>query len=374
MKFQVDRDALAEAVTWTARTLSSRPSLPVLSGVLITADSQGLTLSSFDNEVSATSTIAADVYETGEVLVSGRLLADITRSFPSAPVNVEVDSNKLHITCGKSTFDLATMPVAEYPSLPEIPEFSGTIDSEIFAEAVSQVSIAASKDDTLPILAGTRIEFENDTISFIATDRYRLALREIPWNPLSPQANGAALIKAKTLLEVTKSLAGSGNVSISFPSGHGPDLVGFEAGGRKTTSLLIDGEYPKVRSLFPDNTEIQVVVDTNTLIEATRRVALVAERHTPIHLAFSQEGALLSAGSGDDAQASESIDASVSGEDITVAFNPQFLIDGLNALRSSEVLLSFTNPLKPAVLSPHGESTEGSQNYKYLLMPVRVPQ
>lgn len=372
MKFRVERDVLAEAVSWTARSLSPRPPVPVLAGLLIRAESGTLSLASFDYEISARLEIPADITEEGTILVSGRLLADICRSLPSAPVEVATDGSKVTLTCRNSRFNLATMPEGEYPELPKLPDISGVVDGEAFSQAVSQVIIAASRDDTLPILTGVRMEIEGDLITLLATDRYRLALREVAWKPSSPGISTSALVKAKTLNEVAKTLGGAGDLNIALSADS--ELIGFESGGRRTTSLLVDGEYPKIRSLFPDNTPIHAMVETSTLVEAVRRVSLVAERNTPVRLSFTQGQLALDAGTGEDAQASEVIEANLDGDDITVAFNPHYLSEGLGAFSSKFVRFSFTTPPKPAVMSAQDDATgEDREDYRYLLMPVRLP-
>ena len=374
MKFRVDRDVLADAVTWTARTLPTRPPAPVLAGVRIEADPTGtISLSSFDYEVSARSEIPAEVAEPGTVLVSGRLLADIARALPQKPVDVVLEGTKVVVTCGASRFTLLTMPVEDYPTLPQMPELSGTVSGDALTHAVAQVSVAASRDETLPLLTGVRVEIDGENITLLSTDRYRLALRELTWTPATPGFSAVALVKAKTLTDVAKSLgAGGGLVNIGLSTGSGLDLVGFEAGGRHTTSQLVDGDYPAVRRLFPDSKPIHAVVPTQALIDAARRVALVAERNTPIRLAFSDGQVVLDAGQGDDAQASEALEAVLVGEDITVAFNPQFLLDGLTALGTDFVRLSFTHPNKPVEFTGQ-ESLDGQDSlaYRYLLVPIR---
>ncbi|MFV2145570.1 MULTISPECIES: DNA polymerase III subunit beta [Isoptericola] len=374
MKFRVERDVLAEAVTWTARTLPTRPPAPVLAGVRLEADAAGtIGLASFDYEVSARSEIPAEVSEPGTVLVSGRLLAEISRALPSKPVDVTVEGNKVALTCGASRFTLLTMPVEDYPALPAMPELTGTVPGDSLTHAVAQVSVAASRDDTLPLLTGVRMEIEGERITLLATDRYRLALRELTWTPATPGYSAVALVRARTLNDVAKSLgAGGGQVNIGLSTGEGIDLIGFEAGGRHTTSQLVDGDYPAVRRLFPDATPIHAVVPTQALIDAAKRVALVAERNTPIRLAFSEGQVVLDAGQGDDAQASEALEAVLVGEDIQVAFNPQFLLDGLGALGTDFVRLSFTHPNKPVEFTGQ-ESLDGedSSAYRYLLVPIR---
>lgn len=372
MKFRVERDVLTEAVSWAARSLSPRPPVPVLSGLLLKAEAGTLSLASFDYEISARLEIAADIAEEGAILVSGRLLADICRSLPSAPVEVETDGSKVTLTCRSSRFHLATMPVNDYPELPALPELSGTVDGQAFAQAVSQVIIASSKDDTLPILTGVKMEIEGDLITLLATDRYRLALREVRWNPAKPGISTGALVKAKTLSEVAKTLGGAGSINIALSDNS--ELIGFESGGRRTTSLLVDGDYPKIRSLFPENTPIHATVETTALAEAVRRVSLVAERNTPVRLIFTDGQLTLDAGTGEDAQASENLEAALSGDDITVAFNPHYLSEGLNAFDSKYVRFSFTSAPKPAMLTAQDDlDGENSDDYRYLVMPVRLP-
>jgi DNA polymerase-3 subunit beta len=373
MKFRVERDVLADAVTWTARTLPTRPPAPVLAGVRIEADAQGvINLASFDYETSARSEIPAEVAEPGTVLVSGRLLAEISRALPNKPVDVALEGNKVIVTCGASRFTLLTMPVDEYPALPGLPEVSGTVSGDAFTHAVAQVTVAASRDDTLPLLTGVRVEIEGERITLLSTDRYRLALRELTWTPATPGFSAVALIRARTLNDVAKSLGSGGLVNVGLSTGQGLDLVGFEAGGRQTTSQLVEGDYPAVRRLFPDSTPIHAVVATAPLIEAAKRVSLVAERNTPIRLSFSDGQVVLDAGHGDDAQASEALEAVLVGEDIAVAFNPQFLLDGLGALGTDFVRLSFTHPNKPVEFTGQGSlDGEDDSAYRYLLVPIR---
>jgi len=373
MRFRVERDVLADAVTWTARSLPTRPPVPVLAGVRIEADSTGtIQLSSFDYEVSARSQIPADVSEPGTVLVSGRLLAEISRALPDKPVDVVLDGTKVVVTCGASRFTLLTMPVEDYPNLPTMPPTTGTVDGDELTHAVAQVSVAASRDDTLPLLTGVRVEIEGEKVTLLATDRYRLALRELTWKPSSPDVSTVALVRARTLTDAAKSLGGAGSVTVALSTGAGVDLIGFEAAGRQTTSLLVDGDYPAVRRLFPDETPIHAVVATHALAEAAKRVALVAERNTPIRLSFTEGQVVLDAGQGDDAQASEALEATLVGEDISVAFNPQFLLDGLGALDTSFVRMSFTHPNKPVEFTGQ-ETADGDdeQDYRYLLVPIR---
>lgn len=381
MKFRVERDVLADAVAWAARNLPVRPSAPVLAGLLIETSTEtgaeGLVLSSFDYETSARTTIPADVSDEGRALVSGRLLADICRSLPNKPVEMTIDGAKVSLTCGSARFSLQTMPVEEYPSLPEMPTATGSVNSDLFAHAVAQAVTAAGRDDMLPVLTGVRIEIEGDTISMLATDRFRLSLRELGWNPGASDATAAALVPARVLADTAKSLTSGAEVTIALAtSGAGDGIIGFEGssggGVRRTTTRLLDGEFPKVRSLFPSEHLTVARVDRAALVESVKRVSLVAERNTAVQLAFSDGVLTLDAGSGDEAQASESIEAQVTGEDITTGFNPQFLLDGLGAIEAPIVELAFTQASKPAVMAGAGPDGEVDTDFRYLLMPRRL--
>jgi DNA polymerase III subunit beta len=374
VKFRVERDVLAEAVTWAARGLPNRPPVPVLAGVLLEASEDGtLTLSAFDYEVSARITVAAEVAEAGTVLVLGRLLADISRNLPARPIDVATDGNKVQVTCGSSRFSLLMMPSDDYPTLPSSPAPTGTIAGDVFTQAVAQVSIAADRGDTLPILTGVRVEIEGDKVTLLATDRYRLAMRELTWNPGATDASHIALVPARTLSETAKALGASGSVEIALGSSAGGDgLVGFEAGQRRTTTRLLDGEYPKVTSIFPTSVDSEAVVKTSDLVEAVRRVALVAERNTPVRLRFTDGQVTIEAGTGDDAQASEAVESTLTGPELEIAFNPSFLLDGLGVIGTDYARLSFTQPSRPAVLSGQDEQDgEADTSYRYVLMPVR---
>lgn len=368
MKFRVERDALADSVAWAARTLPSRPSLPILAGLLLETEGTGLVVSSFDYETSSRVGIDADVTDHGRALVPGRLLADISRALPAAPVQITLEGTRVSVVCGKSTFALPTFPVEDYPSLPAMPDSSGSLTGADFAHAVAQVAIAAGRDDTLPTLTGIRVEIDGSSVTLAATDRYRLAVREFTWTPASPKLEVQALVPARTLADTAKSLAGAETVHLSLAEG-GEGLMGFEGNGRRTTTRLLDGEFPKYRSLLPSESLAVASVSTAQLVDSVKRVALVAERNTPVRLAFSGGELTLRAGAGDEAQATESLDCSFDGDDIDIAFNPQYLLDGLGALDAAETRLSFTQSTRPAVLSGGGDD---DGDYRYLLMPVRL--
>ncbi|MGW5876592.1 DNA polymerase III subunit beta [Nocardiopsis terrae] len=377
MKFRVERDVLADAVAWTARTLPTRPSVPVLAGILLDAGEtdgrQRLRLSGFDYEVSAQVSVDVETEEPGQTLVSGRLLAEITRNLPPQPVEISTDGSKAVVTCGSAKFTLNTMPVEDYPSLPEMPGVSGTIGSDVFAAAVSQVAVAAGRDDTLPMLTGVRVEIEGETITLASTDRYRLAVRELSWKPENPDLSAVALVPAKTLHDTAKTLTSGAEVSIALSgSDSGEGMMGFEGGGRRTTTRLLDGEFPKYRALLPDTFNTVAEVSRSEFVEAVKRVSLVAERNTPLRLAFSQGALVLEAGTGEDAQAVETLEADLDGDDIQIAFNSGFLLDGLGAIGTDVARLHFTTSTKPAILTGKPAEEGSSPEYRYLIMPVRL--
>ena len=379
MKFRVDRDVLADAVAWAARSLPVRPSAPVLAGLLIEAGNDGLVLSTFDYETSARATLAAEVNDEGKALVSGRLLADICRSLPNKPVDLVLDGARVSLTCGSSRFSLQTLPVEDYPTIPEMPAATGTVSSDAFAHAVAQAVTAAGRDDMLPVLTGVRLEIEGSTIALLATDRFRLSQRELAWNPGTPDATLAALVPAKVLGDTAKSLTAGPEVTIALSaSGSGEGIIGFEGTGpggvRRTTTRLLDGEFPKVRSLFPNEKLTIARIDRQELIESVKRVSLVADRNTAVQLSFRDGALILDAGSGDDAQASESVAAEIEGDDLVTGFNPNFLLDGLTAIDQAVVELAFTQPSKPVVISGTGDESEAEDggSFRYLLMPRRL--
>ncbi|MFQ6396941.1 DNA polymerase III subunit beta [Nocardia sp. KC 131] len=387
MKFRVAREDFAESVAWVARSLPSRPPVPVLGGVLLVADEGGLTVSGFDYEVSAQMRVAAEVAGPGQVLVSGRLLADITKALSNKPVDVSLDGTRVLIACGSAKFSLPTMPVEDYPQLPEVPQQTGELSVEVFSEAVGQVAVAAGRDDTLPMLTGIRVEIEGSKVVLAATDRFRLAVRHIEWQPARTDIETSVLIPARTLSEAAKTLGTSDapvQLSLGTGSGSGSDgLLGIVNAGRRTTTRLLDAEFPKFRQLLPKEHTSIATLQVATLTEAIKRVALVAERGAQVRLEFSSEGVMLAAGGDDAGRAEEWLEADFRGESLTIAFNPGYLIDGLSALHTDRVTFGFTTPSRPAVLLPasdeepkvleSGAFVALESVYTYLLMPVRLP-
>jgi DNA polymerase-3 subunit beta len=384
VKIRLERDVLAEAVQWAARSLPTRPSVPILAGLLVKASGNQVVMSSFDYETSAQITVPAQVSDDGVALVSGRLLADIARSLPNKTVEITSDETRMELVCGTARFTLQTLPVADYPALPEMPEATGAIPSEEFARAVSQVVVAAGRDDLLPVFTGVRMEIENNTLSLLATDRYRMALKELDWSPRS-STEGAALVPARVLAETAKSMTSGESVTLSLSSeAAGDGLIGFEgtgaAGVRQITTRLLDGEFPKVRHLMTVQPSVTVRANTADVIASVKRVALVAERNTSLRMLIGDGSITLEAATGDQAQAVEALEAEVvdvtgGGLAMTAAgFNPHYLSDALAALDAPYVQFSFTAPGKPCLLMGLTElDGEPVGDYRHVIMLMRLP-
>jgi DNA polymerase III subunit beta len=421
MRIIVERDALAEAVAWVARSLPSRPVLPILSGLLLEATAGRLTLSCFDYEVSARIQVDAEVTEPGTALVPGRLLAEITRSLPPFPVELDHEKDDVAVTCGPASFTLVTLPVKEYPRLPELPLLAGTVDGGVLATAIGQVAPAASRDDTLPVITGVNLEIDEDSIRLVATDRYRLAIRELGWNPAHPGSAGTLLVPAKTLSDAARMMMPGTPVRVmmrgelaaeaSQPDSlrAGDAMIGFESGGRRLTTRLIAGEYIKYMSRFPADFGSRGDMPAVPLVEAVKRVALVAERGSSVRLSFGHGKVTIEAGTEGQARARETVAADFAGEETAIAFSPHYLMDGLGAALiaaagatgaadkpqaagkadqagkgqnadkappvpdEARIRLQFTSPTKPALITGStGNGDEPTPEYRYLVVPLRA--
>ncbi len=432
MRFVVERDVLAEAVAWVARSLPTRPVLPVLSGLLLRAEADGLTLSCFDYEVSARIRVPAQVAEAGTALVPGRLLAEITRSLPEHPVEVD-DADDVTLACGPASFSLVTLPVGEYPALPELPRLAGTVDGGALATAIGQVTPAASRDDTLPVITGVNLEIDGDIITLVATDRYRLAIRELAWAPADPGVSSTLLVPARTLADAARMMTPGVPVRVMMLGGGRPGgkrsaqadpagspraadaMIGFETGERRLTTRLIAGEYIKYSSKFPEEFGSCGDMPALALAEAVRRVALVAERGSSVRLSFAPGTVTIEAGTKGQARARETVAADFTGDQSAIAFSPGYLLDGLGAAltaacapgtehpgnpedaeshagshakagkpgkpgrdgaspgQDGRIRLQFTGPTKPALITGSAKAgDESAPDYRYLVVPLRA--
>ncbi|TDL45821.1 DNA polymerase III subunit beta [Microbacterium oleivorans] len=375
MKFHVNRDVFSEAVSFVVKLLPQRNPQPILAGVLIEATADGLSLAAFDYEASARTRIDATVDEAGTILVHGRLLSEIASRLPNAPIQITQDADgEILLTCGSARFTLAAMPVAEYPAIPEVSGDSGLVPGDDFSTAIAQVAFAASRDDVTPVLTGVQLEVTGNELSLVATDRYRVALREINFDSgaVAREEATTALVPARTLTEVGKTFAHAGDIQVSFSGSGDREIIAFTAGNKTVTSLLIKGNFPPVRRLFPAQTEHYAVVNTAELAEAVRRVSLVLDRSAPLRFTFSDEGVSMDAAGTEQARATESVDAMLAGDEVTLGLNPQYLLEALGAVKSEFTRVTFTssenaNKLSPVLITPQTSGTP--ESFKYLLQP-----
>ena len=363
MKFRCDRDALSEALQTVQRGVSSRPGIPALTGVLIEGSSTGtLTLTTTDLEVSARLAIEVQVAEEGTALVPARLLADTVKSLSDAPVDFEADQAQARIRCAAYEGALRLLPAEDFPALQAPAGTRVIVAAPLFAEAVGQVARAASKDEARPVLTGVLVEVSREGVTLVATDSYRLAVRE-----LVATAGGEAkvIVPERALSEAGRAAQAieKGDIEVFLDESQ----ASFQVGELRLTSRLIEGEFPNYRQLLPEQYDSRLTVSRQQLAEAVRRVGLLARDTSPVRMEFNALGVKLSSSSPDVGQAVEAVEARYEGEDLTAAFNPTYLADGLAAASGETVRLEVRDGLKPGIV--RGESDE----FTYLVMPVRLP-
>jgi DNA polymerase-3 subunit beta len=379
VKFQANKDVLSQAVIFVTKLLAPKPATAALSGVRIDVSSSGdVTFASYDHDVSTRTTISVDASEEGAVLVSGRMLAEIVTRLPGDTVTLAVVDAKLVVTSGSSKFSMSLMALNEYPNLPEIPEAIGTFDGETFSEAIAQVGVAALRDDGLPAMMNISVEITSAAVSLTATDRYRIASRDIPWTSSSKEEGQQVLVPARVLMEAGKMFNTSDKVTLSLLSGGEREIIALSVDSKIVTSSLAKGQFPRVRALLDEKGpgEGFAIVLASDLIDATKRVSLVVERDAVLKYTFTSEGALLETQSGEAATASELVDAHVVGDDVTVWLKPRLVIDGLTGAHSQFVRLGFTSSNEvgkagPVLFTAHSsrDSAEVLKDYRYLMQP-----
>jgi DNA polymerase-3 subunit beta len=363
VKFRCDRDALSEALQTVQRAVSARPGIPALTGVLLEAAAEGtLTLTTTDLEVSARLSTDVQVTEEGTALVPARLLADTVKSLSDAPVEVEADQSQARIRCAAYEGSLRLLPVEDFPALQPPSGTRIVAEAPRFAEAVGQVARAASRDEARPVLTGVLLEVSREGVTIVATDSYRLAVRDLV---ATAAGEAKAIVPERALSEAGRAAQAieKGEVEVFVDESQ----VSFQTGALTLTSRLIEGEFPNYRQLLPEKYESRLTVSRQQLIDAVRRVGLLARENSPVRLEFNALGVKLSSSSPDVGQAVEAVEARYEGEDVTAAFNPGYLADGLSAATGESVRLEVRDGLKPGVV--RGESDE----FTYLVMPVRLP-
>lgn len=387
MEFRIERSALADAVAWAAKSLPARTPVPVLGGLMLEAEEGMLRVSGFDYEASARIEVPAQTSAPGRALVLGRRLLDICRVLPDTGVTCVLAGTRFTVEADGTRFGLSTLPTHEYPALPQLPDFRGAVDAEEFATAVAQVAIAVGRDDSLPVLTGVQLRLEGEELTLAASDRYRYAVRTLRWKPETQAASETAesdgwaevVVPGRRLLELSRSLAKSGLVRVGL-NDSGSGLIAFEADGMRTTLRLLEGRLPRYEKLFALEGAAIAVARREALADAVRRVAVVVEPNSPIQLDFSdRDGLLLQAGYEDDV-ANQRLFATLTGaEELSVAFNPTYLLEALNSFTTTHVRFALLGPGQRALLSGQsdpdigvdGVSEDAPQDHRHLLMAVR---
>lgn len=357
MKITVERNALAPALAWVTRNAPSRPTNPALAGVLVTADATSVTFQVTDLETSALRTIAAAVENPAKALVGARVLADVVRNLPDGPVALEFSESSVAVRGGKAKFALPLLDPAQFPAFPEVEGGSGEVDAAALAKAVAQVSVATAKESPVPVLTSVRIEVATDKLTLVATDRYRLAVTTVAFKGTEDVASVS--VPRAALLDVVKAMTGK----VKLASGEGT-LVSFAGDANTLVTRQIAGEFPAWRRLLPEESSTIVRVEAKQLAEALKRAALVAPPTAPVKVRFCEEGIEIAAG--DNAgigSVNETVDARFEGNEITTAFNPTYLLDGVCAI-DGEITIKLNEASKPALLTGDGLT--------YMVMPVRV--
>ncbi|WP_405693610.1 DNA polymerase III subunit beta [Streptomyces sp. NBC_01185] len=368
MEFRMERGALTDAVSRAARVLPARSPVPVLGGLLLEADAGRLRVSGLDFEASARVDAEARTVRTGRALVMGRRLLDICKVLPEGPVECAVEGSRLTVTGDGSRFGLSLLPLDDYPTPPPLPELRGAVDAGEFAAAVGQVAVAAGRDDSLPVLTGIRLGLDGSMMTLAATDRYRFAVRTLPFEGTASDVAADVLVPARRLAEIARSLGRAGRVDVAVDGGS----AGFEHAGTRTTVRLLDGRLPRHDKLFALKDPAVVVLDRARLVEAVKRVSVVADGGSPLQLAFApgpDGSVLLQAGFEDDVAAQRLPAASEGTEEMTVAFNPAYLLEALASFEDATVRMELMGPGQRAMIT--GGEGAGTPSHQHLLMSVK---
>jgi len=365
MKVITTKQALVDCLGIVNKAVSSRTSIQVLSGVLIDAKDDGIMLSATDMEISIRAPLPGRVEQSGSLVIPARIASDIARSLPAGEVVVEqrVGETQVEIRAGESLFDLHSLPAADFPQLPNFTGQRFTVARAAFIETVDRVASSASRDETRPVLTGVMVHLSKHLVRMVATDSYRLSVKETPVES-SVAGTFEAIVPARTLLELSRIAATVTDESIVILPSENQML--FEVGGVSLISRVIDGQFPNYRQLIPETFDYEVAVDHDELFEAVRRIGLLAQKNAPLRLHFSTNTLTVSAESQDVGRAHEAMPVQYSGDDLAIGFNPEFLEAGVAAVKESPVYLRFISPLRPGLIKGAGD------DFLYLVMPIRL--
>jgi DNA polymerase-3 subunit beta len=368
VKFRCERDVLADAVGSAGRAATNRTgTLPVLAGVRMEVAGDSLTITGTDLELTIRLSIEVGGERDGAAVVPARLVGDIVKALPSGAVEVDLSDGdsgaEMSISAGRSQFSVRPLSLDDYPVQTEPAGDAVTLPAADMAEALRQVVRAASTDDARAVLTGVLLASEDDGLRMVATDSYRLAVRDLPDSSMLGSGQ-KVLIPGRALNELQRLMGNAETLTVRL----GEREATFEAGSTRLSTRLIEGEFPNYRNLLPSSYPNLLTVSKGAMIEAIRRVKILAQDSTPVRMTLGGDTVQLTAITQDVGNAVEEIDASYDGAEMTVAFNPDYLLAGIDAIDADDVTLATMDPMKPAVLRGVGQD-----DYLYLLMPVRVP-
>jgi DNA polymerase-3 subunit beta len=366
MKLSLSRDDLVAALSLVSRAVSARTTLPALGGVLLTADPEGLTVRATDLELALMRRADAAVETPGEVLLPARLLADVARSLPPGSVELALrpEQRDVELIAGSARFHLRTLAADDFPKLPEPEGEVVTLPAAPLAETIDLVARAASRDEVRPILTGVFVSGEGTTLTMVATDSYRLSVKHTELEaPLSAKVE--ANIPAKALRELARVVGQEGADEVELSLSRNQAVC--RAAGVTIASRLIEGQFPSWRQLIPESFEHEVRLPREELLEVTRRIGQLAQRNAPLRMAFAEGELTVAAETPEIGDASEGLPAPYSGEPMEIAFNPQFLVEGVESVATEELVLKLSSPLRPGLLQ-----ASGSEDFSYLVMPIRL--
>jgi DNA polymerase-3 subunit beta len=363
MKVVCSRDELAQKLGVVVRAVSTRASVQILSGVLLRAENGRLHLAATDMELSLRSSLEAEVEGEGAVVVPGRLLVDLVRLLPSDEVTFEhrAEEGVVHVTCGPSSSSLHTYSAEDFPRLPDLDAVGTfTVDREALLDTISRVARSASRDESRPVLTGILVRFEAGKLVMAATDSYRMSVKETELEGEAPELE--AIIPARALAELSR-IAQSGD---TLELGVHENQVVFAADDVWLTTRRIDGQFPNYRQLLPETFEHEVALPRNELLDVVRRVAVMAQRNSPLRLRFAEGEVTLLAQTQDVGEARESLPVAFSGEPMEIGFNADFLREGIESVTADEIQLRLISPLRPGLIRAEGD------DFWYLIMPIRI--
>jgi DNA polymerase III subunit beta len=369
MKFSAGRTTLLSELQLVTRAASTRSAIPAFGGVLLNAENGSLRLAATDTEMALTSTTEASVDQPGSMLLPARLLLDVVRVTSGDTVTLEAtsDGSGASITSDRASFNVRTLSAQDFPRLPGLdPEQTATLDAAVIAATVERVAKAASRDETRPVLTGILVSIEGQTLRMVATDSYRLSVKETAVDGLDDTFT--ANVPARALQELSRIVSDTKAETVSM-STHENQIV-FGAGDVTLSSRLIDGQFPNYRQLLPESYEHEVTLSRTEFLAVVRRVSLMAQKNAPLRLRFEQGSVTLSAQTPDVGEAAESLPVNYQGEELEIGFNPQFLQDGLESISTDEVRLRLISALRPGLLEEANAAEADS--FLYLIMPVRL--